>query len=116
VAGLLRGGNPVNDFIRLLAAWALVHEAADEGWKAAVARGRAGTPGGPEAFADGLAAIVAEETKRLKSELAGSPAASRTDSSLADRLDAVAFELAELRGRVETLQTSIDALAARGRS
>jgi hypothetical protein len=115
-AAALQGENPVNDFIRLLAAWALVHEAADEGWKAAVARGRADTPGGPEAFVDGLAALVAEETKRLKAELAESPGATRTETGVADRLDALAFELAELRGRIETLQASIDALAARGRS
>jgi hypothetical protein len=34
------------DFMRFLAAWALVHETADEGWRAAVERGRSA---GPEA-------------------------------------------------------------------
>ena len=48
----------MNDFVRFLAAWALVHESADEGWKAAITRGRKLEPGdpaqGPEAFVDGL--------------------------------------------------------------
>ena len=62
------------DFMRFLASWALVHETADEGWKAAVARGAAQEPGdmdsGPEAFVDGLSAIIAERKERLKAELA----------------------------------------------
>jgi hypothetical protein len=62
----------MNDFVRLLAAWALVHESADEGWKAAVRRARtkaqprASSSEGPAAFVDGLAALVAEEKERLK--------------------------------------------------
>lgn len=110
----------MNDFVRLLAAWALVHESADEGWKAAVARGQKLAPGdleqGPEAFVDGLAALVAEEKERLKAGLADQDAggaAARLD--LPARLEAISFELAELRGRIETLQASIDAIAARDR-
>lgn len=110
----------MNDFVRFLAAWALVHESADEGWKAAIARGRKLEPGdpaqGPEAFVDGLAALVAEEKEKLKAGLAvqdDSAAAARPD--LPARLDAISFELAELRGRIESLQASIDAIAARGR-
>lgn len=110
----------MKDFVRFLAAWALVHESADEGWKAAVDRGRKLEPGelghGPEAFADGLAALVAEEKERLKKEIAAgesgdgsSPAA----TSVAEKLDAIAFELAELRGRMESMQASIDAIGAR---
>jgi len=113
----------MKDFVRFLAAWALVHESADEGWKAAVERGQKLEPGeleqGPEAFVDGLAALVAEEKERLKRQIAGdanseelSPAA----ASVAEKLDAIAFELAELRGRMETMQASIDAVSARDKA
>ena len=108
----------MKDFIRILAAWALVHESADEGWKAAVARGERLTPGalesGPDAFVDALAALVAEEKERLKRELAGdASAAVGRPADLGGQLDAVRFELAELRGAVESLQASVDAIAAR---
>lgn len=108
----------MSDFVRFLAAWALVHESADEGWKAAVERGRTLAPGelqrGPEAFVDGLAALVAEEKERLKAALAaGGSDAAGGSADLSAALEAVRFELAELRGRMESLQASIDALAAR---
>lgn len=110
----------MNDLVRILAAWALVHESADEGWKAAVDRGRKLAPGtldrGPEAFVDGLAALVAEEKERLKTALADGGARPETDiAEFGGKLDALAFELAELRGRIESLQASVDAMAARGR-
>jgi phage shock protein A len=105
-------------FMRLLAAWALVHESADEGWKAAVARGESRELGdmaeGRDAFVDGLAAMIAEEKERLKAELASGEV--RSAGSLADvseHLDGVRFEIAELRGRIESLQASLDALARR---
>lgn len=107
-----------DDFMRLLAAWALVHETADEGWKAAVARG-ADVSGedmdsGPDAFVDGLSALVAAEKERLKAEIAsGAVEAPGTRESEAERIDGLRFEVAELRGRIETLQASIDALLAR---
>ncbi len=110
----------MKDFIRLLAAWALVHESADEGWKAAVARGERLTPSaleaGPDAFVDALAALVSEEKERLKRELAGAEEADEMASGSTDlggQLDALRFELAELRGAVESLQASVDAIAAR---
>jgi hypothetical protein len=63
-----------DEFMRFMAAWALVHESADEGWKAAVDRGAGTTPEdmaeGPDAFVDGLAAAIAEEKERLKAALA----------------------------------------------
>jgi phage shock protein A len=110
----------MNDFVRLLAAWALVHESADEGWKAAVARGDKLAPGeldqGPAAFVDGLAALVAEEKEKLKAALAsGEQTGPVTGADLGAALDALRFELAELRGRIESLQASVDAIAARGR-
>ena len=125
----------MKDLLRLLAAWALVHESADEGWKAAVARGqefdatdalREGEQRlGPEAFVDALAALVSEEKELLKRELAAPREAGSREAGAravggrdrepdAERvLEALRFELAELRGAVESLQASVDALAAR---
>ncbi len=110
---------PSNDeFLRFLAAWALVHETADEGWKAAVERGSSGAGGtmadGPEAFVNGLSALVAEEKERLKSELAAGEFGERgPQADLSAHLDEVRFEIAELRGRIESLQASVDALLSR---
>ena len=108
----------MNDVMRMLAAWALIHETADEGWKAAVGRGQELAPGeldqGPEAFVDGLAALVAEEKEKLKASLANpdhDSAGPREDLAL--QLEAMRFELAELRGSIESLQASVDAIAAR---
>ncbi len=104
-------------FMRFMAAWALVHETADEGWKSAVERGRAQAAGemadgGPEAFVDGLSAMIAEETERLKAALAEGGVEGASKAEVAERLDELAFEVGELRGRIETLQASIDALDA----
>lgn len=110
----------MNDFVRFLAAWALVHESADEGWKAAVGRGRKLDPGDPgrgqDAFVDGLAALVAEEKDKLRAAIAdGERDGTASSTDIAAKLDTLGFELAELRGRIESLQASIDAIAARGR-
>jgi hypothetical protein len=118
-----------DDLMRFLASWALVHESADEGWKAAVARGRAQSPGvmdeTSDAFVDGLAAAVAERTEQLKAELAMGGATGRggaaggvdsragSQSDIAAHLDELRFEVAELRGRLESMQTSLDKLLAR---
>jgi hypothetical protein len=103
-------------FLRFLAAWALVHETADEGWKAAVERGATQQPGemgaGPEAFVDGLSAIIAQEKERLKAELAsGEVERPGTMADVSAHLEELRFEVAELRGRLESMQSSIDALA-----
>jgi hypothetical protein len=108
---------PTKDFVRFLAAWALLHESADEAWLAAVARGRASRAGEPaeagEPFADALAALVADEKDRLRVELAsGAGAVEPAGPDLASALAELRFELAELRGRVESLQASVDAVAA----
>jgi len=112
----------MRDVLRFLAAWALVHESADEGWRAAVARGAGLAPGdtepGPDAFVDGLAALVDAEKERLKRELTddGARVAStggsrdRRDADLTAALDALRFEVAELRGRIDSLQASVDAM------
>lgn len=106
-----------DQFMRFLAAWALVHETADEGWKAAVARGADQQPGemnaGPEAFVDGLSAMVAEEKERLKASLAaGEVEAPGSRADLASKLDDLLFEVSELRGRLESMQTTLDAVLA----
>lgn len=104
-----------DQFLRLMAAWALVHETADEGWKAAVERGGAQEAGematGPDAFTDGLSAMIDAEKERLKAELAaGEGAADGSLAEVAEHLDEMRFELGELRGRIESLQASVDAL------
>lgn len=105
-------------FLRMMAAWALVHETADEGWKAAVERGASQEPGsmssGDDAFVDGLSAMIAEEKEKLKAALAAGDTDTAADSSrLVEHMDSLRFEVGELRGRVETLQASIDALVDR---
>lgn len=108
-----------DDFMRFLASWALVHESADEGWKAAVRRGVEGEPGemgqGPEAFVDGLSAMIAERKEQLKAELAAGTgiAGAGASGDVGEHLDELTFEVSELRGRLESLQASLDALLAR---
>lgn len=103
-----------DEFIRLMAAWALVHETADEGWKAAVSRGEAaGAPSmdsGSEAFVDGLSALIAAEKERLKAHLAeGAEVSRQADAS--EGIAELRFEVAELRGMIESMQASLDAMA-----
>jgi hypothetical protein len=103
------------EFMRFLAAWALVHETADEGWKSAVERGSGQAVGemgsGPEAFVDGLSAMIAEEKERLKAELAaGTVVKPGSASDLRGVLEELRFEIAELRGRMESMQSTLDAL------
>jgi hypothetical protein len=104
-----------DQFMRFLAAWALVHETADEGWKAAVGRGADQETGameaGPEAFVDGLSAMVAEEKERLKAALAaGEVETPGSKADLESKLDDLLFEVSELRGRLESMQTTLDAV------
>lgn len=106
-----------DQFMRFLAAWALVHETADEGWKAAVARGEDQSPGameaGPEAFVDGLSAMIAEEKERLKAALAsGEIEPPGSKATVESKLDDLLFEVSELRGRLESLQASLDCMLA----
>jgi NAD(P)-dependent dehydrogenase (short-subunit alcohol dehydrogenase family) len=107
-----------DDFMRFMASWALVHETADEGWKAAVTRGAEGEPGemgqGPEAFVDGLSAMIAERKEQLKAELAaGGAEIGGSKADVSANMDELRFEVAEMRGRLESLQSSLDALLAR---
>jgi hypothetical protein len=120
VSARLEEGADVNndDFMRFMAAWSLVHETADEGWKAAVARGEAGEPGemgqGPEAFVDGLSAMIAERKEQMKAELAaGGEESGGSKADVSEHLDELSFEVSELRGRLESMQASLDALLSR---
>jgi hypothetical protein len=101
------------DFLRLLGMWALVHELADDAWKAAVERGRSGAPeSGTADPIDGLAALVASEKDRLREALeSGDLTAVSADNSQA--LDEMRFEIGELRGRLESMETTLDAIARR---
>jgi uncharacterized protein YceH (UPF0502 family) len=107
------------DVMKFLAVWELVHETADEGLKAAIARGENVEQGemasDPGAFVDGLAAMVDVKKEAIKKELAAG-----TDSSLAkaegpaeSAVSELRFEVAELRGRMETMGAALDAIAAR---
>lgn len=107
-----------DDFMRFMASWALVHETADEGWKAAVARGLnvegVEMAAGPEAFVDGLSAMIAERKEQLKQELAsGTVEAPGSRADVSHNIDDLRFEVQELRGRLESMQNSLDALLDR---
>ncbi len=105
-----------DDVMRFFAAWMLTHEAADEGLKAAVLRGEQGgsegMTGGPDAFVDGLAAMVAEEKEQLKRDLEararGEEVAIEKQSDPA--LEEVRFEVAELRGRLDNIESLLESL------
>lgn len=105
-----------DDVMRFFAAWMLTHEAADEGLKAAVSRGDAagaeGMTGGPDAFVDGLAAMVAEEKEQLKRDL---EARARGEVVAIEKvtdpvLDEVRFEVAELRGRLDNIESLLETM------
>ena len=103
-----------DDVMRFFAAWMLTHEVADEGLKAAVSRGESegpeGMSGGPDAFVDGLAAMVAEEKERLKAALEARARGEEVadDAPRDPALDEVRFEVAELRGRLDSIETMLE--------
>jgi len=108
-----------DDVLRFYAAWLLTHEMADEGLKAAVRRGEeaqqadGGMSGGPDAFVEGMAAMIAGEKERLKAELAsgGVTVPSADETHLA--LDELRFEVAELRGRIDELISMLETTLSR---
>lgn len=111
------------DLRSVLAAWALVHELADDAWRAAVARGESGPldapdaaapPDGEGAFVDAIAAQVHREKEALKARLAGTEASAPTGGT-ADgdaALEALRCEVAEVRTRLESIEATLDALHA----
>lgn len=102
--------------MRFFATWLFTHEAADEEIKAAIRRGMAegpaGMTGGPDAFVDGLAAMVEEEKEKLKRDLEararGEEVTPEKESDPA--LDGIRFEVAELRGRLDTMESLLETI------
>lgn len=112
-----------SDVMHALALWALVHESADDAWKAAVARGLASQPGAEagstDAFVDALAAAINAEKERLKESISaeqagmgGGTAASGAATTADAALEELRFEVGELRGRIESMQATLDAISA----
>ncbi|MEA5074883.1 MAG: hypothetical protein VB139_00860 [Coriobacteriia bacterium] len=105
-----------DDVMRFFATWLFTHEAADEEIKAAIRRGMSAGPegmaGGPDAFVDGLAAMVEEEKEKLKADLAararGEEVAIEQPSDPA--LEEVRFEVAELRGRLDNIESLLETM------
>jgi hypothetical protein len=104
------------DPMKFFALWMFTHDQADDLMVQSVARGNAvsgeGMSGGPDAFTDGFMAMVAAEKARLKESIAsgGADAAAADESD--DRFDEVKFEVAELRGRLDQMQRTLDVIAA----
>lgn len=114
------------DLIRILARWALLHEIADEAWRAAVARGRGAAGHGretsgeahdsTEAFLCALAAVIADEKDKLRQGIAhgaGEEDILLDESPVLKALEEMRFELAEIRARLECLSTAVDVLMER---
>ena len=103
------------DVMRLFAMWMFTHEEADELMKEAVARGasveREGMTGGSDAFTDGFMAMVAEEKERLKAEIAAWTLGRPEPED--ERYAELKFEVGELRGRLDQMQATLDAIAAK---
>ena len=104
------------DPMQFFALWMFTHDQADDLMVQSVERGKAepgeGMAGGPDAFTDGFMAMVAAEKERLKARIANGdngPAPGPTD----ERLDEIRFEVAEVRGRLDQMQTVLDSIAAR---
>lgn len=104
------------DPMEFFALWMFTHDQADDLMVQAVERGKAvagaGMSGGPDAFTDGFMAMVAEEKERLKERIAAGTAEEPGDEG-DERLDEVRFEVAALRGRLDQMQATLDAIAAR---
>ena len=107
------------DVMKFLAVWEMVHEMADEGMKASIARGADTSKGDmasdPSAFVDGLAAVIDAKKEVIKAELiAGEDAElDKDDSATARAVEEIRYEVAELRGRMESMSATIDAIAAK---
>ena len=103
------------DPMKFFALWMFTHDQADELMTQAVERGKGvageGMSGGPDAFTDGFMAMVAEEKERLKEQIASGHADEAVEPG-DEKLDEVRFEVAELRGRLDQMQTTLDAIAA----
>jgi hypothetical protein len=107
------------DVMKFLAVWELLHESADEAMKAGIARGQNVEQGemaaDPGAFVDGLAAMVDVKKEIVKAELAAGTDASleEEEGPAARAIAELRFEVAELRGRLESMNSTLDALVAK---
>ena len=103
------------DPMKFFALWMFTHDQADDLMIQSVARGKAvageGMSGGPDAFTDGFMAMVAEEKARLKDQIASGHADDVADPG-DEKLEEIRFEVAELRGRLDQMQTTLDVIAA----
>jgi hypothetical protein len=103
------------DPMKFFALWMFTHDQADDLMVQAIERGRAaageGMSGGADAFTDGFMAMVAEEKARLKEQIASGAVADAAGAE-DERLEEVRFEVAELRGRLDQMQATLDAIAA----
>lgn len=70
---------------------------------------------GGDAFLDALAALVADQKDRLKEEWARSRTAQavRAEEGVSAQLEEMRFELGEIRGRLEAIESLLDGLTAR---
>lgn len=113
-----RGRGVVADLdpMKFFALWMFTHDQADDLMVQAVARGQAGAgegmSGGADAFTDGFMAMVAEEKERLKEQIAGGGADAVAPDASDERFAEVRFEVSELRGRMDQMQRTLDAIAA----
>ena len=72
------------------------------------------TGGGRDAFLDGLAALVAKEKDALRERLLESGGSGVDhEAGLREVLEEVRYELGEIRGRLESLETAVDGLKRR---
>jgi len=103
------------DPMKFFALWMFTHDQADELMVESIERGKAvagkGMSGGPDSFTDGFMAMVAEEKARLKEQIA-SGRADEAVSPRDERFDEVRYEVAELRGRLDQMHVTLDAIAA----
>lgn len=103
------------DPMKFFALWMFTHDQADDLMVQSVERGRAsaaeGMTGGADAFTDGFMAMVAEEKARLREQIA-TGTLEETPDVHDERLAEVRFEVAELRGRLDQMQATLDAIAA----
>ena len=110
--------NTNDDFMRFLAAWLLVHETADEGLKAAIMRGQSLSAEEmsvePGSFVDGLAAQIEVIKEKLKDEISH-PEVSQTQQrqALEEQVERLTFEVGALRGQFESMNATLDAIAAK---
>jgi hypothetical protein len=104
------------DPMKFFALWMFTHDQADDLMVQAIERGRSssaeGMSGGADAFTDGFMAMVAEERARLKEQIAAGTAG-KGEAPQDERLDEIRFEVAEVRGRLDRMETALDAIAAR---